>query len=216
MRWAILPALLSLAGAPCAAQLPTIEVSGLEALGHYREQGPTLDFGGSGPGARLDVAWRRWGLTASTVRIDYAPTDATLGTEAFKATETDVSLRFEPLPSIPVSAEGGVMRRTNDPGDAAQDVRAYHLGVASRFVIGEGAAIRARAAWLVGARFSGGGSAGTALSLGLAADYRPVAALPWAWIVVDYDFQRIDRATAAPVPIERSIVRLGLEARFIP
>ncbi|HEV2290318.1 MAG TPA: hypothetical protein VGR60_00600 [Gemmatimonadales bacterium] len=216
MRWAIVPALLSLAGAPCAAQLPTVEASVLEALGHYREQGPTLDFSGSGPAGRLDLSWRRWGLTVRGSRVDYAPTDPTLGTEAFKATETEVSLRFQPLPSIPVSAEGGVVRRTTDPGDAAQDVRAFRLGVTSRFVIGRGAAIRARAAWLLGARFSGGGSAGTALSLGLAADYRPVARLPWAWAVVDYDFERIDRATAVPVPIERSIVRLGLEARFIP
>ena len=201
---------------PVGAQLPQVRVSVLEGLGHYREQGPALDFSGSGPGARLDLTWRRWGLVARGVHLSFSPTDPSSGSVGFTATETEVALRYRPLGTIPAAIEGGVIRRTISPTDAAQELRAYRIGVFAHFVIGDGAEVETRGAWLAGAKFSGGGTAGTGLTLGLRAAYRPVARFPWGWLVADYDFERLDRATAVPVPIQGSTVRLGVEGRFTP
>ncbi|MFI5234969.1 MAG: hypothetical protein ACHQXA_04605 [Gemmatimonadales bacterium] len=201
---------------PVQAQMPQLRLSGGYALGGYREQGPTLDFKGSGPSARFDATWRRFGLTAAVTKLSLTPTDTAAGAVAFTSTETELALRYRPLDALPVETEVGVVRRTVSPGDAAQAMQAWCIGLSARFALAEGAALETRAAWLAGAKFSGGGTAGTALTLGLQVSYRPVPRLAWAWLVADYDFQRIDRETDSPVPIEASTVRLGLEARFLP
>jgi hypothetical protein len=134
----------------------------------------------------------------------------------FHATETDVAFRYHPRRTIPAELELGVVRRTPSPTDAAQALRAFRIGAVAHFTLGEGAVIDTRAAWLAGAKFSGGGSAGTALTMGLRAAYRPLARFGWAWVVADYAFERFDRTTSAPVPLQGSSVSLGLEGRFIP
>ena len=62
----LLPALVALVlAAPLAAQRPEIRASAGIAFAGYREQSQVLDFRGSGPAARVDVRWRRFGLTAA-------------------------------------------------------------------------------------------------------------------------------------------------------
>jgi hypothetical protein len=199
-----------------AAQAPALRVSGGWALAGYREQSEVLDFRGSGAFGRVDATWRRWGLTLRGERIAFTPTDPDINAEPFHGTETELALRYRPFPTLPAEVEGGVIRRTASPDDAAQGMRLFRLGAVAHFALSADAELDTRGAWLVGGRFSGGGSAATALTLGLSAAYRPLARFAWGWLVADYDFRRVDRTTDQPVPVQWSTVRLGLEARFIP
>ena len=207
---------LILGAAPVAAQTPLISASAGLALAGYREQGPVLDFRGSGATAQVDVTWRRFGLLIRGDRIAFDPTDPDIAAESFRGTETEIALRYRPLPAVPAEIEGGVIRRFVSPQDAAQEMRLFRAGVVAHFALSADAELGTRAAWLFGGRFSGGGTAGTALTLGLRAAYRPLARFPWGWLVADYDFERVDRTTDQPVPIQGSTVRIGLEGRFLP
>lgn len=209
-------AVLFLFPAAAAAQLPQVDASSGWALGGYREQGPPLDFRGSGPFVRVAATWRRWGLTLRDERLAFTPTDPDINAESFHGTETEIALRYRPVAALPAEVEGGVIRRTASPEDAAQGMRLFRLGLVVHFPLGAGAELETRGAWLVGGSFSGGGSAGTALTLGLRGACRPTRRFSWAWLVADYDFRRVDRTTDQPVPIQWSTVRLGVEARFIP
>ena len=201
---------------PLAGQRPLIKASIGVALADYREQSTVLDYRGHGPAGRIDVTWRRWGLTASAERIAFTPTDPESPAQSFHAVVTDIAIRFRVLRKVPVEAEVGAVRRTPSPTDAAQALRAYRIGAVAHLVLGEGAEIDTRAAWLTNARFSGGGTAGTAVTLGLRVAYRPLTRFDWGWLVADYAFERFDRKTTAPVPLQDSSLRLGVEGRFLP
>lgn len=208
--------LVCIGTASAAAQVPEIRISAAYALEGYREQSNTLDFRGGGPAVRLDAVWRQFGLVVQASRVPLDPTDMDANPEGFTATETDVAVRYRPSPTLPVAVEAGVVRRSVSPGDAAQAMRAWRLGVVATFALADGAELGARAGWLVGAKFSGGGTAATGLTVGLRTAVRPLRRFPGAWLVADYEFQRVDRVTDLPVPIEASMVRLGFEGRFIP
>lgn len=212
-----LPALVALVVAvPLAAQRPEVRASAGIAFADYREQGPVLDFRGSGPAGRVDVLWRRFGLTARVERIQLKPTDAESPAIGFRAVESDVALRYRVLRRVPAEVELGAVKRTPTPGDAAQALRAFRIGGVAHFTLAQGAEVDTRLGWLAGAKFSGGGSAGTAFTMGLRAAYRPLARFAWGWLVADYSFERYDRKTVVPVPLQGSSVLLGLEGRFIP
>lgn len=211
-----LAVLLVCAAAPLSAQHPVVKASAGIAFADYREQSKVLDFRGSGPAGRVDVTWRRWGLVAGVERITFTPTDPDSPAEGFRAIETDVAVRYRPRRTLPVEVEVGAVRRTPTPKDGAQALRAFRIGAVAHFALGEGAEVDTRAAWLAGSKFSGGGSAGTAFTLQLRAAYRPLARFGWAWLVADYSFERFDRVTVVPVPLQGSSVRLALEGRFTP
>lgn len=212
----LLALLALLVAAPLAAQRPEVRASAGIAFAGYREQSQVLDFRGSGPAGRVDVRWRRFGLTARVERIQLTPTDQESPAVGFRAVESDVALRYRVLRRVPAEVELGVVKRTPTPGDAAQALRAWRIGGVAHFALAQGAEVDTRLAWLAGAKFSGGGSAGTAFTMGLRAAYRPLARFAWGWLVADYTFERYDRTTVVPVPLQGSSVMLGFEGRFIP
>lgn len=199
-----------------AAQMPDLRVTGAWALAGYREQKDLLDFSGNGPAVGLDATWRRWGLLARVSRLEFRPTEGDSPAQKFKMTETELALRFRPRPSLPVDLEVGVIRRTPTPSDAAQSLRAFRVGAAAHFVLAQAATVDTRAAWLAGTKYSGGGTTSAAMTLGLRAAFRPVARYPWASLIADYAFTRFDRRTDIPVPLQGSVVALGLEVRYRP
>lgn len=202
--------------AALAAQHPDLKVMAGYALGQYREESKVLDFRGQGPALRVDATWRRWGLLVEGRRLDLKPTTPDNGFVPFTTTETEIALRFQPRRALPAEVEIGTIRRTASPATAAQELRAFRAGGAAHFALGDGAIVDTRAAWLFGAKFSGGGKATTAMTLGLRAAYRPLRRYGWGWLVVDYAFERYDRTTDAPVPLQGSTVAMGVEARFRP
>ena len=216
MKSLLTAALVVTLAAPLAGQHPVIKATAGAALADYREQSPALAFRGSGPAGRLDVTWRRFGLTAGVERISFKPTDPDSPAQAFRATETEVAVRYRVLRTVPAEAEVGVIRRTPSPADGAQALRAWRIGAVAHFTLGEGAEVDTRAAWLAKTKFSIGGEATTALTLGLRVAYRPLTRFDWGWLVADYAFERFDRKTSVPVPLQGSSLRLGIEGRFRP
>lgn len=213
MKRGLFAVLVAIPGA-LAAQHPDLQVMAGYALGQYREESQVLDFRGHGPALRLDATWRRWGLTVEGNRLDQTPTQPDNGFVPFTATATAIALRYRPMPAFPAEVEVGVIRRTSSPSAASQQLRAFRAGGVAHFALGEGAMVDTRAAWLLGSSFSGGGKASTAMTLGLRAAYRPLVRYGWGWIVVDYSFERYDRTTTAPVPLQASTVAMGVEVRF--
>ena len=216
-RLLLLPLLVLASAGPLAAQRPEVRFALGQALAHYREQNDVLDFRGHATVGRVDVTWRRWGLVTSVGRYTFTPTDAEVNyLVGFRATETQVAVRYRPLRKLPADVELGTIRRTATPGDNAQAFRAFRAGVLVRLPLADGAELEPRAAWLLGSKFSGGGSATTALTLGLRAVYRPVARFGWGWLMMDYSYERFERRTDLPVPLQGSSVAFGLEVRKIP
>lgn len=203
--------------APLTAQRPEVRASVGRSVAQYREQNAVLDFRGNGPTGRVDVSWRRFGVVASVTRHTLKPTYTNVDwLLPFRATETQFAVRYRPLLKLPAEVEIGTLKRTASPIDNAQALRAYRLGIVAHLPLADGAELEPRAAWLVGSKFSGGGSAKTAVTLGLRAAYRPLARYGWGWVVMDYAFERFDRRTDVAVPLQGSTLNFGFEARVVP
>ena len=94
----------------------------------------------------------------------------------------------------------------------AQDVGMLRVGILSEVRLARVAGLWVRGAYLPLSSFSGGGSAGLGLEVGLGADLgRPEARLQG---FVAFDYQRIDRDAAAAAPIQFSVGQAGLRLRL--
>jgi hypothetical protein len=90
---------------------------------------------------------------------------------------------------------------------------AARIGVRYSKLIGPGTTVALRGNYLAGAKFTGKGSAGLAFELGLLVSTGPVNGR--YRLTGDYGFQRIDRKVGGePVPIQQSLVRVGLAVGF--
>ena len=208
-RVVVLTGLLAATGASAQAQTVLLGVQG--ALGDYREVSSNLRYRGGGVGGSLGLQFGRFSAEGAVTRISYAPRDDNSGLADFKSTQIDARVGVDVGSGI--TAEVGLLRRTIDPELAAQEMAAARIGVRYSKIIGPGATVGVRGNYLAGAKFTGAGSAGLAFELGLLVSvgsqngrYRFTA---------DYGFQRIDRkVNTAKVPIEQSLVRLGIAVGF--
>lgn len=209
-KLALLAAALLLAAGSAGAQQVT---AGLALAGtSYREQGSSLRFQGGGLAAHADVTWRRFGLRVLASQVSLEPEDGTRATlESFDLSQVDLALRARVVREF--SIEAGFVRRTVSPADAAQEVGAARIGVVADYALAPGASLVARAGYLGGARFSGGGSAPLGAELGLGASYGPGRGRIRA--TADFEFQHFGRRTDVAgarldVPIQSAVVRLGI------
>ncbi|HUO51795.1 MAG TPA: hypothetical protein VMT93_04690 [Gemmatimonadaceae bacterium] len=199
--------------APAAAQRFSVGVGA--ANGTYQEQGDALAFTGWGPEITATAAAARWQLWMNLLRISYKPTSGSAGAEPFDLTLFDGRVRY--AFDSTWSAEIGYQQQNVAPSDAAQQVRVIPVGGRVGFTLAPGARISANVDYLAAARFSGGGSAPFAMEVGLQAYYAPGAGA--LRFTVGYAFDRIDRQTTSaggtlPVPIQSSVVQLGLALTF--
>ena len=208
-RAALVAASLAIASVAGAQQLSV----GLAAAGaSYREQGSSLRFQGGGLAAHADIVWRRFGLRALVSRLGLEPEDGTRPTlERFDLTQADVALRARVVREF--SVEAGFVRRAVAPADAAQEVGAARVGVVADYALAPGASLVARAGYLAGARFSGGGSAPLGADLALGASYGPGRGRIRG--TADFEFQHFGRRTTTAghrldVPIQSTVLRLGV------
>lgn len=198
---------------PAAAQ--QVSIGAEFGVGEYREAAPSLRYRGSGPGVAGSFTFHRFTVDGAFVSMSMTPTDDSLATESFQATQIDAWLRWDALDYL--GFEVGLTKRTVDAEFAAQSVGAARIGARTRYRLGPGAAVWARGHYLAGAQFSGGGRAPFAMEIGLGLDFR------WSSHVragLQYSFQRLDRKTnpaggaEVSVPIEQSLARIGLAVAF--
>jgi len=209
-RGIVLAAALVGLAAPRATPAQTVRF-GLQGVGlTYSEIDQGRRAEGGGLGGTLSVRWRRFLLDASGMGARLDPKGDGGGT-SFDLLQGDVRLSYAFAPSFAVEIGGG--RRAIDPEFATQDVGVIRLGLLSEIALNQISAVWARGAYLVGSRFSGGGSADLAVELGMGVGvgtangrFRGRA---------DFEFQRIDREVAgAAVPLQMAVGKLGVELGF--
>lgn len=214
MRGMLLALGLIGAAAPLAAQQVTIGAG--YALADYQEQAAFLHFKGGGPTAMLAAERGRVSLRAEASHFDLdPPDDAVTPLEPFKVDQISVRLGVRAMSVVAV--EAGFLRRSTAPSRAAQTYNAVTLGVRAAYSLAPGADVAVRTAYVAASDFSGGGSAPFGIELGLSATYGLGSSR--FRITGDYEFQRIDRRTEQngarlSVPIQSSVARLGISARF--
>lgn len=192
-----------------AAQAVTVGVHG--ALGDYREVSQNLRYRGAGFGASLGLRFHKLSAEASVTRLSYDPRDKSSGLSSFTGTQFDARVGVDVASGF--TAEAGVTSRTIDPKLSAQEMGAGRIGVRYSKLIGPGATVALRGSYLVGAKFTGAGSAGAAFELGLLVSAGPQNGR--YRFTMDYGFQRVDRKTSStPVPIQQSLVKLGVAVGF--
>jgi hypothetical protein len=214
VKRALLGLLLGALGtAPLAAQ--HVIVGPEVALADYREASAGLRYGGVGPGAAAELTFGRFAADVAFASIEMSPSKDSQATESFRATLIEGSVAVQALEYL--SFEVGATKRSADSEFAAQSVGAVRVGARTRYVLGPGASVWLRGAYLAAAQFSGGGSAPVAMELGLGLDIRWSRHLRMA---AQYAFQRLDRKTnpaggpEVSVPIEQSLARLRLAVAF--
>jgi hypothetical protein len=209
MKRALIVAGLLLTGGTAVAQ--TVSLGAQGAMGDYREVSSNLHYRGWGAGGWLLVQVGRLSVEGSGLRIWYDPKDANAGLASFDATQLDAWLGYEI--GAGVTAEVGILRRTVSPTLTAQEMGGARVGLRYSKALGPGAAVALRGDYLAGARFTGGGSAGMAFELGLLVSAGPQNGR--FRVNGEYGFERVDRkAGGVPVPIEQSLVRLGVAVGF--
>ena len=198
-------ALVVTAAAGAAAQHVSLGVQG--AFGDYREVDSSLVYRGSGVAGSATVAWHKLGADVEVTRLSYDPHGVGgRADSSFKATQVDVHLRW--YIANQVSFETGFTKRTMDPEFAAQSMGAVRIGARALYSIGPEASLALRGNYLAGSKFSGGGSAGFGIELGLGISVgRSDARFR---VTGDYGFQRVNRKTSIDVPIQQSLARLGV------
>jgi hypothetical protein len=205
MSVALLAALV--AGARAQGIKASVGVQG--AFGDYREVDSSLAFRGKGVAGTATVSWRKLGADVEVTSLTYDPHGGG-ASQSFKSTQVDVHLRW--YIAGQVSFETGFTKRTVDPEFTAQSMGAVRIGVRGLYNIGPGASLSLRGNYLAGSKFSGGGTAGFGVELGLGIS---VGRRDGRFrLTGDYGFQRVNRKTTSDVPIQQSLARLGVAVGF--
>lgn len=210
-------ALLAVAGlfgfAPAAAQ--RVVIAPQATLVDYGEVSSALRFRGVGPAVEGSFTLGRFTAEGSFLSVQMDPTDEASVTEGFKATEIGGRVRYEVTGYL--GLEAGLLSRTTDSEFAAQSVGAATVGARAHYLLGPGARVWARGAYLAAATFSGGGSAPLSFEVGLGVD---IALVQHVHFTADYGFEKFGRKTnpgggaEVNAPIEQSQARLGVAAAF--
>jgi hypothetical protein len=106
----------------------------------------------------------------------------------------------------------GVARRFISPEFAAQDVGLLRVGALSEVRLARIAGLWVRGAFLPLTRFSGGGSGGLGLEIGLGLEVGDPASRLSGF--ASFDYQRINREAAAEAPLQYSAGQAGVKLRL--
>lgn len=214
MRRALLAAAACLTAASTAAAQRVV-IGPQFAFGEYREITSTQRYVATGFGGTLTLAWKKLGADVSFAGLSYEPYDDGLGQQSFKATQLDAHLRYRVWRGA--SLEAGFVSRTSDNEFAAQSVGSIRLGAHAAVPLGPDAGAMVRYNVLVGSKFSGGGTAGLGMDVGLGVFYG--LAKGRVRLTGDYEFERINR-TVDPgtgdidAPIQQILGKVGLAVTF--
>jgi hypothetical protein len=177
----------------------------------HDELNKSLEHGGFGFGAAAGLTHGKWGVDLEGFRASLDPDAGAPTSVPFRLIQFDLRVSYTIEPAIAIQV--GASRRWIDPKFAAPDVGFFRLGLLTQTALARQAKVWARGTYLIAPRFSGGGSAGLAIEIGLG-----------TWIGTtdgqyglraEYDFQRIDRAVnQAPVPVQVMVAKVGFELGF--
>ncbi|MGH7751561.1 MAG: hypothetical protein ACREN5_01990 [Gemmatimonadales bacterium] len=201
--------------AAAAGQRTEIQVGIQGVLGAYAQDSANFRWTGAGFAGTLDVRYANVGLEIRGMKVSMDPEDSLpVSAEPFDLTQIDASLRWYVLSSL--HAEVGVTSRKISPEFAAQEIGALRVGLLAQYNLSQAARLRLRTHYLAAAKFSGGGSAGLALAIGLGASYRAFGKLA---LVADYEFQTFRRKTSisntdVDAPVQSGFARFGVAAVF--
>ncbi len=201
-------ALLAL-GTPVAAPAQTIGVTAFGVAATNGEISDTRQARGLGFGGG---AWIELGKFRVEARALHATLRADFSIQPdYDVDQIDLSGSWFWRPYLALQL--GATRRFTAPDFVAQDVGLVRIGVLSETRIARIAGIWVRGAYLPVTRFSGGGSAGLGLELGLGAEVGSPGGRLQGF--VGFDYQRIDRdAGAASAPLQFSAGQAGLRLRL--
>lgn len=190
---------------PAAAQ--TVHLAGFGAAATNTEVEDTRQARGLGfgVGARAEHAPFR-----AEVRYLHAALSADFSIQPdYNVDEIDLVVTWFWRPYL--AAQIGAARRFVSPDLVAQDVGLIRVGVLSETRLARIAGLWVRGAYLPLSRFSGGGSAGLGLEIGLGVEVGDPAARLQGFAAFEY--QRIDREAAAEAPLQFSVGQLGVRFR---
>lgn len=214
MRCVIAVLVAVAAAGPLAAQRLVVGVQG--AFGEYREVNSGLRYKATGVAATATVNWRKFGADVTATSLSYEPDDSGLAIDEFTALQLDLAVRYRVYHSV--SLELGVTNRDVKEDFAAQSAGAIRIGVHSTATLGPTSGVMARAAYLAGAKFSGGGTAPFGLDVAFGFHYG-FGQSGRVRLTGDYQYQRFNRTVDtgsgdADAPIQQGVARLGLAVAF--
>lgn len=193
---------------PCPIAAQTVQLSAFGAAATNSEVVDTRQARGLGFG--VGVRAERSRLRAEA-RYLHAGLSADFSLQPdYNVNEVDLMVTWFWRPYL--AAQIGAARRFMNPDLVAQDVGLIRVGVLSEARLARIAGLWVRGAYLPVSRFSGGGSAGLGLEIALGVELgEPEARLRG---FVSFDYQRIDRESAAKAPLQFSLSRLGARLRL--
>ena len=191
-----------------AAQAQTVWFNLHGAYAAYGEFEQSREFTGFGFGGSAGLRVSSVALELEGYSANVTPVNAG---DDFTMRQGDVRATFFFTPLFGLQA--GVGTRMISPEFAAQDVGFIRVGLVSENQISRLADLKIRGAYLAAPSFSGGGTAGFAMELGLVTS---VGAPDGKFrVVFAYDFQRFDRTVnALSVPLQTTTARGGLQVGF--
>jgi hypothetical protein len=163
---------------------------------------------GLGGGIGAEVTFRRFRAEVSYL---HAALEADYSIQPdYNLDQLDLSLSWFWRPYL--AAQIGAARRFTSPEFVAQEVGLFRIGVLSETRLARIAGIWARGAYLPLTRYSGGGSAGLGLELGLGVDLGSPEGRFAGFAAFAY--QRLDRNAAAEAPLQFSVGQAGVRVRL--
>ena len=186
----------------------TIRVGGSAVAATSAEVEDTRQARGVGFGIGATAERNRWRVEA---RYYYAALKADYSIQPdYDVNQLDLAATWFWRPYL--APQLGVTRRFVRPELVAQEVGFARIGVLSEVRLARLAGLWVRGSYLPFSRFSGGGSAGLGLEMGLGIEL----GIPTARVqgFAGFEYQRIDRETSADAPLQFSVGQIGVRLRL--
>lgn len=193
---------------PVAGAGQTARVSAFGVAATNAEVVETRQTRGLGFGVGARTEWSRWRVEA---RYLHAALQADFSVQPdYDVNEIDLAATWFWRPYL--APELGVARRFVSPELAAQDVGVVRIGALSEVRLARVAGLWVRGSWLPVSRFSGGGSAGFGVEVGLGVEVG--APTDRFQGFAGFEYQRIDREAASEAPLQFSVGQAGVRLRL--
>jgi hypothetical protein len=192
---------------PCPAAAQVVHLAAFGAAATNTEVEDTRQARGLGFGVGARAEHSRFRAVA---RYLHAALSADFSIQPdYNVDEVDLVVTWFWRPYL--AAQIGAARRFISPDLVAQDVGLIRIGVLSESRLARIAGLWVRGAYLPVSRFSGGGSAGLGLEIGLGVEVGdPDGRLQG---FASFDYQRIDREAADEAPLQFSVGEMGIRVR---
>lgn len=193
---------------PAAGAAQTTRVSAFAVAATSAEVQETRQTRGLGFGVAGMTEWSRWRVEARYFHA-YLQADYSVQPD-YDVDELGLAATWFWRPYL--APQLGLARRFVRPDLAAQEVGFARIGVLSQVRLARIAGLWVRGSYLPFSRFSGGGSAGLGVDVGLGVELgAPTERIQG---FASFEYQRIERETVTDAPIQLSMGQLGIRLRL--